>query len=80
MKSLFTIDYDKQALKRTTTSLHDARRELIESVQQKLRIDCLVIFATNRVKYLEKVVSTLEENADGKKNSITNIVDVSSNK
>ena len=74
MMSLFTINYEKQALKKAKASLHDARRQLTESVQDKLYRDSCVVYSTNRVIYLEKVVKTLEGDADGKVDSIANIV------
>ena len=79
MRSLFTINYEKQALSKAKASLHDARRQLTEGMQDKLHRDALVVYSTNRVSYLEKVVNTLEGDADGKVDSITNIV-VGSNK
>ena len=77
--SLFTINYEKHALRKAKEFLHNAKQKLTEEVQNKLRSDAAVIYSTNCVIYLESVVSTLQGNADGKMDSIANIV-ISPNK
>lgn len=73
IKHVFTLDYDKRALKIAKETLQDARQELIKAVQEKLIKDAMVSYSINRVNYLESVVGTLTGAANGETTSITAI-------